>query len=215
MDKESVNTILDLCYKSLQWEGGEISGWNQEWLEAELNKRIKPVEPIDTDGDYIFEMQSFFYRAGFFESKEGKFDFYLDQYNDKYKPIEVKEVVDKKLKWRRIGQEPIPLELENQLPSDIVAIVDENFSGLSDFIDDKDILQWYKDVIGEVVFGYSNDKIKSLSKELEQQRVIIQKATDWFKEDATIAMRNGANRDVVDALDDRANQLNEFLTKHK
>lgn len=41
---QNIDTILDLCYKSLQWESGEISGWNQEWLESQLQKKIKSIE---------------------------------------------------------------------------------------------------------------------------------------------------------------------------
>ncbi len=38
LNSVNVDTILNLCFKSLQWQGGEISGWDQIMLESELKK---------------------------------------------------------------------------------------------------------------------------------------------------------------------------------
>ncbi len=51
----------------------------------------------------------------------------------------------------------------------------------------------------------------TLQAELEKAKELLREARDWMKEEASIKMRNGANRDVVDSYDDKAYKLTKFL----
>ena len=51
----------------------------------------------------------------------------------------------------------------------------------------------------------------TLQAELEKAKELLREARDWMKEEASIKMRNGANRDVVDSYDDKAYKLTTFL----
>lgn len=61
-------------------------------------------------------------------------------------------------------------------------IVEGNFKGLSDFIDDKDILEWYKQLIEVCIEQYSenlkeeNDKLRSAMQGYVDR---VQKGQDW------------------------------------
>ena len=53
--------------------------------------------------------------------------------------------------------------------------------------------------------------IATLQAKLEKAKELLREARDWMKEEASIKMRNGANRDVVDSYDDKAYKLTKFL----
>ena len=57
----------------------------------------------------------------------------------------------------------------------------------------------------------SDDEYTTLQAELEKAKELLREARDWMKEEASIKMRNGANRDVVDSYDDKAYKLTKFL----
>ena len=49
--------------------------------------------------------------------------------------------------------------MKDKIRHEIELIVEENFKGLSDFIDDKDTLDWYKALIVECIDSYSKSDI--------------------------------------------------------
>ena len=69
---------------------------------------------------------------------------------------------------------------------------------------------------GEPTIKSDNSKvIATLQAELEKAKELLREARDWMKEEASIKMRNGANRDVVDSYDDKAYKLTKFLEAKK
>ena len=76
------------------------------------------------------------------------------------------------------------------------------------------LLEQRFEVVNEDVATIKSDNSKviaALQAKLEKAKELLREARDWMKEEASIKMRNGANRDVVDSYDDKAYKLTKFL----
>ena len=76
--------------------------------------------------------------------------------------------------------------------------------------------QWLidKGLVNESAVTIKSDNSKviaALQAKLEKAKELLREARGWMKEEASIKMRNGANRDVVDSYDDKAYKLTKFL----
>ena len=77
-----------------------------------------------------------------------------------------------------------------------------------------ELLEQRFEVVNEDVATIKSDNSKviaALQAKLEKAKELLREARDWMKEEASIKMRNGANRDVVDSYDDKAYKLTKFL----
>ena len=77
-----------------------------------------------------------------------------------------------------------------------------------------ELLEQRFEVVNEDVATIKSDNSKviaALQAKLEKAKELLREARDWMKEEASIKMRNGANRDVVDSYDDKAYKLTTFL----
>ena len=77
-----------------------------------------------------------------------------------------------------------------------------------------ELLEQRFEVVNEDVATIKSDNSKviaALQAKLEKAKELLREARGWMKEEASIKMRNGANRDVVDSYDDKAYKLTKFL----
>lgn len=78
----------------------------------------------------------------------------------------------------------------------------------------KEMTKLRKDAIIDIAANIGKDKEKAQA-ELENAMKLLIEARDWLKEEASIKMRNGANRYVVDSYDDKAYKLTNFINESR